>query len=139
MKINEECLESFGPVRKGTQQVVFSIENGLSIFLIKERVPNSVEDWNNFIEALPQDKCCHVFTHFPYVSATDGTAREKFVHILWAPSEASGKEKMTLSFFAQQVLSDLGALGAARLEAGALADLEYESVKEKILRRVTVK
>jgi hypothetical protein len=47
----------------------------------------------------------------------DNTHREKFVHILWAPSLASRKDKIQLSFFAQQVLPELGALGAARLEA----------------------
>ena len=63
----------------------------------------------------------------------------KWLSILWAPSKASRKDKMQLTFFAQNVLCELGGLGASRIEAGSAESLEYEQVKEKILRRVTVK
>lgn len=140
MRITTECTNAIESIRKGSDQGIFEIANeGLSVLSIKHRNPHNITDWNEFIEEFPTNKCCHIFTHFPYCSTTDNTNREKFVHILWAPREASQKDKMILSFFAQQVLSELGALGAARIEAGSVCDLDYSVVREKILRRVTVK
>jgi hypothetical protein len=140
MRINPECVEAITSIRKGKEQGIFSISReGLVIESVKARTPNSHEDWNNFIQEFPRDKCCHIFSHFPYCSATDNTNREKFVHILWAPESATGKDKMLLSFFAQQVLTELGALGAAHIQAESVCDLEHAAVQEKVLRRVTVK
>jgi hypothetical protein len=140
MRISTECTDAIASIKKGSEQGIFEISNeGLSVLKIKHRNRNSVADCNEFIEELPPNKCCHIFSHFPYCSTADSTNREKFVHILWAPRDATQKDKMILSFFAQQVLSELGALGAARIEAGSVCDLDYNEVREKILRRVTVK
>jgi hypothetical protein len=72
-------------------------------------------------------------TNFPVINAvisfltslivlqhTDNTNREKFVHVLWAPESATGKDKMLLSFFAQQVLTELGALGLGCTQAESI-------------------
>ena len=136
MKIQQECIDEFPPIQKGVNQGIFAIENEqLGIYKVEE----SGNSWDEFVASFPEDKCCHIFTHFEYLSSSDNVERSKFLHILWAPSGASKKDKMQISFFAQKVLTELGALGATRLEAGSKPSLDYETTKERILRRVTVK
>lgn len=138
MKVPQTCIDEFQMIRKGINDGIFAIEKeALGVHSIIPREED--QSWENFVSTLPEDKCCHVFTHFPYIAESDNVSRSKFIHILWAPSKASQKDKMQLTFFAQSVLSDLGATGAARIEAGSQAALDYNTVREKVVRRLTVK
>ena len=136
MKIAQNCIDEMSGIQKGTKQGIFSVEKeSLQVF----KVENMNRNWTDFVSSFPEDKCCHIFTHFDYISETDNVERSKFVHVLWAPSKASRKDKMQITFFAEKALVDLGGLGACRIEAGSKQSLEREQVQERILRRVTVK
>ena len=136
MKIAQNCIDEMVAIQKGKKQGIFSVEKeSLQVYKVEE----NDGDWKNFVSSFPDDKCCHIFTHFDYISETDNVERSKFVHILWAPSKASKKDKMQITFFAEKVLVELGGLGACRLEAGSKESMEREQVQERILRRVTVK
>ena len=138
MKVPSNCVNEFPMIRKGINSGIFSIESeGLTMYSVEKRDKN--QNWCDFVSTLPNDKCCHVFTHFPYTAQSDNVEREKFTHILWAPSKASRKDKMQLSFFAQNILTEFGASGITRIEAGDVGDLDYDIVKEKIVRKLTVK
>ena len=137
MKVQQQCIDEFPMIKRGVNTGVFAIENEqVDVYDVHER--NS-ESWESFVSSLPDDKCCHVFTHFPYVAESDNVARDKFIHILWAPYAASKKDKMQLSFFARNVLISLGAEGASRIEAGSKSSLEYGDIREKVVRNITVK
>ena len=136
MKVQQECIDEFPLIQKGVNQAIYAIENEQLVVHTIEPAENS---WDEFVQSFPEDKCCHIFSHFHYISSTDNVERSKFVHVLWAPSKASKKDKMQITFFAQQVLTEIGALCAARIEAGNKASLDYASTQERILRRVTVK
>ena len=136
MKIAQNCIDEMPGIQKGTKQGIFSVEKeSLQVF----KVENMNGNWTDFVSSFPEDKCCHIFTHFDYISETDNVERSKFVHVLWAPSKASRKDKMQITFFAEKALVDLGGMGACRIEAGNKESLEREQVQERILRRVTVK
>ena len=119
MKIENQCHEQFPSIKKGLNNGIYLL-NGerLDVFSVSEKKQHS--DWQSFTSSLPNDKCCLVFSHFDYVSATDGVERSKFVNILWSPAEASRKDKMTMSFFTEKALMSLGALGSCRLQAGSV-------------------
>ena len=138
MEMDPRCAEEFPAIQKGRNHGIFSV-NGETLQVHEICPKNEFPTWQSFVERVPQNLCCHVFAHFEYVSETDGVERSKFVHILWAPGAAPRKDKMTLTFFAEKTLMALGALGACRLEAGSLSALDEAVIKEKILRRVTVK
>ena len=138
MQIDERCTEVFPSIVKGLNHGIFSV-NGETLETFEICPKNEFPTWQSIVDRVPQHLCCHIFVHFNYVSESDGVERSKFVHILWAPSGAPRKDKMTLTFFAEKTLMALGALGACRLEAGSLASLDENVIKEKILRRVTVK
>ena len=130
------CFDEMSGIQKGTKQGIFSVEKeSLQVF----KVENMNRNWTDFVSSFPEDKCCHIFTHFDYISESDNVERSKFVHVLWAPSKASRKDKMQITFFAEKALVDLGGMGACRIEAGSKESLEREQVQERILRRVTVK
>ena len=138
MKIENNCFEEFPSIKRGTKNGIFFL-NGekLDVFSVSDK--KETPTWESFTSNLPQDKCCLLFTHFDYISATDGVGRSKFVNILWSPEGASRKEKMTMSFFTEKALMSLGALGSCRIQAGSMDELEESLVKEKILRTATVK
>ena len=116
MKIAQNCIDEMSGIQKGTKQGIFSVEKeSLQVF----KVENMNRNWTDFVSSFPEDKCCHIFTHFDYISETDNVERSKFVHVLWAPSKASRKDKMQITFFAEKALVDLGGLGACRIEAGS--------------------
>ena len=136
MKISQNCIDEMSAIHKGKKQGIFSVEKeSLQVLKVEEYDGN----WKNFVSSFPEDKCCHIFTHFRYISETDNVQRSKFVHVLWAPSKASRKDKMQITFFAEKALADLGGMGACRIEAGSKESLEPAQVQERILRRVTVK
>ena len=136
MKIENNCYEEFASIKRGIKNGIFYL-NGetLDVFDVSEKKAT----WQSFTSNLPMDKCCLLFTHFDYMSATDGVERSKFVNVLWSPAGASGKDKMIMSFFTEKALMSLGALGSCRIQAGSMDELEESIVKEKILRTVTVK
>ena len=138
MKIENNCYEEFASIKRGIKNGIFYL-NGetLDVFDVSEKKEKPT--WQSFTSNLPMDKCCLLFTHFDYMSATDGVERSKFVNVLWSPAGASRKEKMTMSFFTEKALMSLGALGSCRIQAGSMDELEESIVKEKILRTVTVK
>ena len=136
--MDARCNEEFPAIKKGRNFGIFAV-HGESLDVHEICPRGDFPTWQSFVERLPQNLCCHVFAHFKYTAESDGVERSKFVNILWAPAGARGKDKMTITFFAEKTLMALGALGACRLEAGSLADLEEAVVREKILRHVTVK
>lgn len=138
MKIENKCFEEFPSIKRGVKNGIFYL-NGetLDVYEISEKKEKPT--WQSFTSTIPMDKCCLLFTHFDYISVTDGVERSKFINILWSPSEASRKEKMTLSFFTEKALMSLGALGTCRIQAGSLDELDENLIKEKVLRTLTVK
>ena len=140
MKIDNKCLEEFPSIKRGIKNGIYYL-NGetLEVFNTSEKNKVASSSWEDFVATVPTDKCCLLFTHFDYVSESDGVARSKFINILWSPANAARKEKMTLSFFAEKALMSLGALGTCRMQAGNADELEESIIKEKLLRSVTVK
>lgn len=138
MKIENNCYEEFASIKRGIKNGIFYL-NGETLDVLQVSSKKETPTWESFTCNLPMDKCCLLFTHFDYMSATDGVERSKFVNVLWSPAGASGKEKMTMSFFTEKALMSLGALGSCRIQAGSVDELEESIVKEKILRTVTVK
>src|SRR3990167_3010437 len=55
----------------------------LAVFDVSEKKEPSCNS-NSFTSNLPMDKCCLLFTHFDYLSVTDGVERSKFVNLLWS-------------------------------------------------------
>jgi hypothetical protein len=138
MKIENKCHEEFAAIKRGIKNGIFYL-NGETLDVFNVSYKKETPTWESFTSNIPMDKCCLLFTHFDYISATDGVERSKFINILWSPAGASRKEKMTMSFFTEKALMSLGALGTCRIQAGSLDELEESIVKEKILRTVTVK
>ena len=138
MKIDERCFQEFPSITKGINNAIFNV-NGECLEVFDVSNAKESPSWEHFVKKIPSDLCCFVFAHFNYLSETDGVERSKFINILWSPSSAGRKDKMTASFFSEKVLMSLGGLGCCRLQAGCVEDLSENIVKEKVLRRITVK
>lgn len=106
-----------------------------------QSTPNAESQWNNMVAELPHDQCAFFIANFDYVADSDGVRRSKVLAILWAPSSAPAKQKMLSAFCEKSVIDQCGSGGgiARRLQGGTLADLDYEVVREKILRTSTIK
>jgi hypothetical protein len=102
---------------------------------------SSENGWNEMVSALPADRCAFLVANFDYVSTSDQVERSKVLFVVWAPAGAPIKEKMLSAFCARAIIAQCGSGGgiAAQLQGGCFAEVEYEVVREKILRMSTVK
>eukprot|EP00010_Vexillifera_abyssalis_P008929 CAMPEP_0201550162 /NCGR_PEP_ID=MMETSP0173_2-20130828/6561_1 /ASSEMBLY_ACC=CAM_ASM_000268 /TAXON_ID=218659 /ORGANISM="Vexillifera sp., Strain DIVA3 564/2" /LENGTH=148 /DNA_ID=CAMNT_0047960067 /DNA_START=107 /DNA_END=553 /DNA_ORIENTATION=+ len=145
MKLSQNAKDAFELVRKGKMRgATFHIINDGEVdveHLIDFQNDISFEDeWHTSIEKyLPQEACRFLVFQLDYLSSCDKVQRSKMIFLSWAPTKASQKEKMLTAFCTQSIVHQFGGSVGCRSQAGNLKELDYQTVKEKMLRTSTVK
>ena len=131
----------WGKLQGGTIRIVSDSLCDIGCAFPKSEEKDFSIEWYRMIQSLPSDQCAFLVANFDYISVTDQVQRSKVLFIIWAPNEAPVKQKMLSAFCSKAIIDECGRGGGigARLQGANMADLDYDVVKEKILRTSTVK
>ncbi len=83
------------------------------------------------MEELPENECRYGI--FDYEFTDDGRAQSKILFVVWAPDTAKIKAKMLYASSKANFKKKLVGIGS-EIQATDLAEIDEESVKEKVLR-----
>jgi hypothetical protein len=73
---------------------------------------------------------CWALKGFQYQTKTGGS-RSKLVMIQWIPETATGKEKITYTMWSKNIKNALNGIHSC-IQANGLADLDYETILERV-------
>ena len=110
MKIENNCFEQFASIKRGNKNGIFYL-NGETLDVLQVSDKKETPTWESFTCNLPMDKCCLLFTHFDYISATDSVERSKFVNVLCSRADATRKEKNDDELFHREGIDESGSIG----------------------------
>lgn len=134
MQVQSASIGQFNEWKLGKKN-----ENPALIFRVIDGViqlvpfPDKVEAdlcWEDFVKVLSKMEACWAFKGFHYKTKTGG-ARSKLVMIQWIPETATGKEKITYTMWSKNIKNALNGIHSA-IQANGLADLDYETVLERV-------
>lgn len=119
--------------KNGTKLEVAS-QGGLFESATAATTEASRNQWNNFVMDLPQDDGRYVVYDFKYTSSRDNIPMSKRLFIVWAPSETSVKNKITITMHALDIKRRLENFGSYMLhiQANDKSDLTWINIMEKL-------
>ena len=86
--------------------------------------------YDEFLEELPENDCRYCV--FDYEFTDDGRQQSKILFVVWAPDTAKIKPKMLYASSKANFKKKLVGIGS-EIQATDLAEVDEESVKEKVL------
>jgi len=136
INIEKECLTLSKDVfdrKNPTQFCAFGFGNdNLIVSAAHTKQQDSPKNiWDEFCSILPDNETRYAVYNFKYVSPQDDITREKKLFIMWAPENATTKDKLIVTMHAKDVHNRL-APGAINIQANDMIDISYNSILKRI-------
>ena len=95
--------------------------------------------WDLLIASLPKDATRYIIANVEYFSPQDKITRTKRIFVLWAPPQASSKDKLLAAMHLKDVKQQLVKNSyVIMIQANAIEDLKYETILKCIKHKTTV-
>jgi len=134
-KVSDSALSTFNEWKLNASGkcnfLIFRLDGNGEIAITKKDASGA--SWTDFCSTeFPDDAACWALYNFGYTTKSGGK-RSKTTLIQWIPSKANLKDKMQYAMWSNNVKTALVGIHCI-VQAGTAADLEYESVLERVAR-----
>ena len=116
---------------KKLKYIIFAL-NDAKTDIIVEKTSND-EDYEKFVEELPENECKYAVYDFSYELAAGEGKRSKIVFFTWSPDSAPIRSKMVYASSKDALRRALNGV-AADVQGTDFSEVSYETVLDKVSR-----
>ena len=95
--VHNDCVSCWNNLKYNHlyRYIIFNFSQDLRYIIVEKTAPPE-KTYDDFINDLPDDDVRYAIFHLEY-KLEDGTPRDKFIFITWAPDKASIRRKMLIA------------------------------------------
>ncbi|KAI9226912.1 MAG: hypothetical protein DHS80DRAFT_18025 [Piptocephalis tieghemiana] len=130
--VNDKCVSTFQELKLGKKikYIIYTLSDDQTEIIVEST--SEQEDYDDFLGALPEEKCRYAVYDFAY--ETDEGKRNKICFYSWSPDTARIKEKMVFAASKDALRRKLVGI-AAEIQGTDYSEVAYETVLDKVSRR----
>lgn len=131
--VADESLAAFNDLKLGKKFkfIIFALNDKKTEIIVEETSSN--EDYDAFLEKLPENECKYAIYDFEYDIGGGEGKRSKIVFFTWSPDTAPIRSKMVYASSKDALRRSLNGV-AADIQGTDFSEVAYETVLERVSR-----
>ncbi|ODV96411.1 hypothetical protein PACTADRAFT_49764 [Pachysolen tannophilus NRRL Y-2460] len=131
--ISDEALTAYNDLKLGNKYkfVIFTLNDQKTSIIVDQTSADT--DYENFLEALPENECRYAVYDFEYEIGHGEGKRNKIVFYAWSPDTAPVRSKMVFASSKDALRRSLNGV-STDIQGTDFSEVAFESVLEKVSR-----